>query len=196
MISTSLKLAFIHVNKTGGSSISTALRPWEHLPVLAGDHDNAKTVARLLTHAGYNYDHFWSFAFVRNPWDRMVSSFNYRQQKLDKENSQSVPEGIEFGDWMRKTVAPNIGNMEWRDQSLMLEDDDRNIIVDAVYRFEDLTEAWGNICSRLGLSLYLPHTNKTNHKDFRDYYDDETAAIVAKRFSRDIEMFGYSLENT
>ena len=32
-------------------------------------------------------------------------------------------------------------------------------------------------------------------QDYRSYYSDETAEMVAKRFERDIELFGYEFDS-
>lgn len=194
MISESLKIIFIHVNKTGGTSVSVALRPWERLPKLAEDHDSALAVRAAINDAGMCFKDFWSFAVVRNPWDRIVSSFQYRKQRLLPPNPQHLPEDTDFTRWLVDVVQPNKGNMEWSDQSRMLEDRAGQVIVDEVFKFEEIDEAWKRITGRLGLALHLPHANKTNRKDYRSYYTDQTAQIVADRFPKDISRFGYNFD--
>jgi len=69
---------------------------------------------------------------------------------------------------------------------------DGAVIVDFIGRYETLATDLAYVGDRLGLPLALPHLNRSAHAHYRDYYTDETRAIVAARFARDIERFGYT----
>jgi len=44
----------------------------------------------------------------------------------------------------------------------------------------------------VGVAVPLPHDNRSDHAHYREYYNDETEAIVERHFARDIERFGYT----
>ena len=60
-------------------------------------------------------------------------------------------------------------------------------------RFENLKEHLSLISKKLNISIpKLGPVNKTNHEDFKKYYDDETREIIGKRYKKDIDFFGYT----
>jgi hypothetical protein len=66
------------------------------------------------------------------------------------------------------------------------------IVVENIIRFENLKQGFDDMCKTLQVPhIKLPHLNKTKHTHYTDYYDDETRELVAKKYAKDIETFGY-----
>jgi hypothetical protein len=138
---------------------------------------------------------YFKFSFVRNPWDLCVSTFYYTKRTFETspEAAAADPDFAyliarsDFAGYLR--ALPLFGRHA--DMSSYLVDDDGELLVDFVGRFERIEEDFAEICRRLQVSATLTHENKGDRLGYREYYTPETSELVARHYARDIERFGY-----
>lgn len=125
---------------------------------------------------GRKFFDFFSFAVVRHPIQRLVSSFYFgKQNKLwsvyGLQESTTLDEYI---DWLHKNKNdPNI--LILLPQTTWAANKD--FPVTKVLRFEDLSAGWKNMLAEYkiaGLPDSLPHENKSQHKDWREEISAES----------------------
>lgn len=186
MISLNKNFVFIHVNKTGGTSVIEALARYEDPLHPDYDHANAKRMRRLI--GPHLWDDMYSFAFLRNPFDRMVSSYFYRRQILEDTELSRPAKDKSFREWMLEDIAGASYASEWNDQLIMVEEGEGNIVVDDIFLFDyPLQVSFDIACGKIGIETpMLPHANKTKKNHWSTYYDADTQEVVEQRFSRDL----------
>ena len=213
LLSLRYKFLFVHIAKTGGTSIRAALRPYKwkdpyRLPLFLCSRMSALTGHRLACKLPRHakaiaaremlprelYQELFKFAFVRNPWDLQVSSYHH----IRRERPHLMEDIEDFESFLRWKLDPERHYQFHVDtsiepQSSYLVDLDGKIIVDFVGRYENLEEDFHTACRRIGIpSPPLPHKRRAaGRKSYREYYTPETQALIAKHFEQDIEMFGY-----
>lgn len=154
----------------------------------------------------------FAFGFVRNPWDRMVSTYAFLGEKTVKRGEDpAYPARIRamgFRRWLLEDrffqpqdalwQAPGLEPIQSRSQMFWLEGCDFIGRVETLERDMALIEAritrprgWRE---RLGLALAMPHRNRSSRAPYRDYYDDDTRAFVARAFAPEIARFGYRFD--
>ena len=194
MINHKHKCIFIHIPKTGGTSIESALGDWGLTPhnecELMGDtyrsqHHTLQSVKKSLR------ENYFKFAFVRNPWDRAVSSYCYYRDGGNKKSDSHLQELLpsDFKSFVAHewNVIPKIAR---KDQFSYLEVDGK-VELDFIGRFERIEYDYEYVSKKIRLTRKLPHVRISKHKHYTDYYDDKTRDIIAERYARDIEYFGY-----
>ena len=196
------KYIFIHIPKNAGTSIELSLK--KHNLV---DHDFPQSISVHYDNVDETIaDSYLTFAVKRNPWERFVSIWSYWTI-----NSESHPRGKAIGNACRnfnfKTFVKGLPEIEKRVknnfplgmvhymQQTELNQLPSYVAVDTWIEFNNLQQDFNTVCDKIGLPhQQLPHNNKTKHKHYTEYYDDETREIVAKKYARDIEYFGYEFE--
>ena len=200
MISLKHKASFIHIPKTGGSTISSVLsqNSFKCLPERIKEHKcnvlnpHEWTIQHSRMHElDIRYQNFFCFTFVRNPWDLMVSAYNWWTQNAKLKSRKDYGQLLKTKGFKSfvKTNASYINECYHRNggQSYWFNDK-----IDFIGRFENLQQDFNNVCDKIGIpKQQLPHANKSKHKHYTEYYDDETRQIVAEKYAKDIEYFGY-----
>jgi hypothetical protein len=192
IISPKYKFVFIAPEKTGCTSVYNSLENIDDTKKIVGeivpkDHNNylysKHTSCSEFTNNHSEFSDYFKFAFVRNPWDRVVSWYMFSKSLENPDQSRDLT-SIGFKEYIKK--FGNIWSNEQQDQYKFVG------CCDFIGRFENLQEDFNSVCDKIGIPRQqLPYRNKTKHKHYTEYYDDETREIVAKRFAKDIEYFGY-----
>lgn len=202
------KCIFVHIPKCAGTSIYKTLIPdfnpphdinqteyggWDSKNKIWKQHAMASQIIEFYCP---DFNDYFSFAFVRNPWDRSVSDYFWMKKALNVEDSFK-----NFLKLSNKFNTPRLSyphlNGSGRGDHLLAQSDfifdsNGNQIVNYIGKFENLQEDFNTICDKIGIpQQQLPHINKSKNKHYTEYYDDETRKIVAEKYAKDIEYFGY-----
>ena len=83
-----------------------------------------------------------------------------------------------------------------RSQHIFIYDDDDKLLVDFVGKLENIESDWKIVADRIGVSDKLPHINKSKqNKHYTEYYTTELRDLIARRYEKDIELFGYKFSD-
>lgn len=234
MICHHYKCLFVHIPKNAGQSIENVFLnlldlKWEtRAPLLLRHNDRPELGPPRLAHLKADeyvrfkylsqemFDDYFKFAFVRNPWSRMVSFYNYLgfNKKCDFKTFLVK----EFKNRIFKDRFWFVGP-----QSDFLYSADGKLLVNYIGRFEDLQNGFDYVCKEINLpQTALPHVNKSknshtlssfnpkkvarnllyrckekkisSYANYQDYYDIESKNCVADLYQKDIELFNYNFE--
>jgi len=211
ILSYSHRFLYLHIPKTAGSSLHAALSPFAYTPedhwlnrLLNGvgihvNYFGPCQLKRFRTHATASvvrqhlprdiFEGLFRFAFVRNPWDLLVSYYHY-----------ILSNPRHHRHWRVKTLGTFAAYVDYEIQRNKFAqhhfvcDDRGEVIVNYLGRFENLDDDYAAICRRLKIVAPLGRFNVGSHADYRTYYTDVLAERVGRHFQTDVERFGYSFD--
>lgn len=199
-ISHRYRFIYFEVPKTGTSSLKRLLT----------EHTDLTQMTTL--HAFLKYPDYRRFAFVRNPWDRLLSCYLDKIKPDANFENQHFQHGIPkkfhkygvfrarmgFDEFVHAVAAiPDKfadGHFASQYRRLILEGE---IVIDHLARFENFREETNRFLKAIGLDeqIEVPHLRKTARpKSLAQYYNAETVRAVEKRYSEDIRLFGYEFD--
>ena len=211
MINDKHKFIFIHIPKCAGSSIEflgrQGLLGGKNKMISGWDKDKKVwqqhcTILQLKQLYNIEVNNYFTFTFTRNPWDKAVS--DYKSWFRPSSPFKDVVKNTTLKDYLLcRNGYEQINHLDnslgrgdhFRSQYEYIIDENEKPIIDYVGKFETYQEDFNLVCDKIGIPRpQLPHKNKSNHKHYTEYYNDETREIVATKYARDIEYFGYKFE--
>lgn len=209
MISHQRRCIFIHIPKTGGSSIEAVIWPdrrsrtpdqlW--MGFIDAYRNKYQTgglqhllAAQIEQEVGpHVFDRYYRFSFIRNPWDKAVSQFIFMKRRQDLRDFIGMRRDAPFVDYLERISRHK--HVQWEEQTRFLMDGNGKLLVHFVGRFETLAADAEAVFNRLGLvGAALPHANASQREPYHAYYDTECRQRVEELYRSDIERFGYRYE--
>ncbi|MGR3434209.1 MAG: sulfotransferase family 2 domain-containing protein [Shimia sp.] len=199
-------LLFIHIPKTGGTSMALALEARAMADdVMAGDTPKARNrrrrlkaveaSGRLWKHSRVvdlyglvtqeDLDRLTIFTLVRDPWDRVVSYYHWLRDQDFAHPAVALAKAVDFAAFA--THPMTLTSLRRQPYGSYVRDRagrDRAIYV----RLEHLAEDLAPIEAHLGFRLEMPHVNRSTHFEG---HTPETRAAIAQACAEDIARFGY-----
>lgn len=207
LYSTTHNFLYIHVSKTGGSSLEQTLLPFCHHPQLNKfdkllskarlhwnhhrhhfkQHDGINVARQVLPHA--EFDDLFKFALVRNPWDWLVSLYHFLRRKSCHRHSTRILQ-MSFADYVEFEIRRNA-----RHQHPFFMDRHGRILVDYLGRFEALEKEFDYICARIGIERpELARCGIHAREPYQHFYTPALKDKVARHWQKDIAILGYEFE--
>ena len=206
IISAAHKFIFVAIPKTGTHSVRQALRehmgpgdleqvglfvqkkfPIPELARLQHGHLSLQQIRPYMRPE--EWESFFKFAFVRNPFDRFVSycAFMTRAEGDFERDPKRV---------MRHFIAnPPWAHLLFQPQHSFVTDEDGQLLTEQLGRVEEMQSSYDQIAGRIGIpTAPLERVNSSKRRDYREYYEPELIAGVAGLYARDLELFGYEFD--
>ena len=204
MISDSHRFIYVHIPRTGGTSVEIALAACSRSPVAMTAHQctvlphKHATAAELRAIVGAEWERYFRFSVVRNPCARMASDYYFFQQAGPALYPEFSPREraltdaalrLDFNQWLREGAEVlNLCQLDY------LTDERGVVIVDHVCRLETLADDFARVCRRLGVTAALPRLNTVRRPPTAEVYDDQSVRLIERWCAADIERFGYTFE--
>lgn len=196
------KFLFISIPKNATTAMRHRLWRWADVKAV-GDrksyfyhHVTGNKMEEYFNQEGLAWNEYYKFAFVRNPFSRIVSQYFYALKCADSQKIKScapdyykyclrVKAGAQsFKDFL---IKPEFQGTHQVSQLTWLTED-----FNFVGKVENLPDDYMHVCREIGIK-YKPLLiqNTTKHKHYTEYYDDETIDLVYNKYKESIERFNY-----
>jgi hypothetical protein len=180
------KFIFIHIPKNAGTSIRNSFNIKGYDKKVVSKRYPHSTCSEIKQYCGEKvWNEYYKFAFIRNPFDRLVSFYHFHKSdqykhKIGRERAFNQS----FKEWVMDINDLNVTHS----QSYYLDEE-----INFIGRYENLQNDFNKVCKATKIAEYtLPHYNKSEHKGWQHYYDDDLQDFVYNRYRLDFNRFTFT----
>lgn len=184
------EIVFIHIPKSGGTSIATAIigKPAGH-PYLYEYYLADKELTKK----------FYKFCVVRNPYDRLVSAYAHISKRDCNPEFKVLFKKLKINSF--DDLILNLDNprnyqklfntiVHFRSQYELIYH--TKVKMDDIFKFENFDLIEISLNKRLKNKISLKKMNSSPRNDYREYYNDYSISVVKRIYKKDLEMFNYT----
>jgi hypothetical protein len=191
---------FFHIPKGAGVSVCKSL-----YGNLAGGHYTARQYQRVFSKI--DFDAYYKFTFVRNPWDRLFSAYTFLKaggfNDCDADWYQANLSHLNsFEDFVMNWLSRRniLSYLHFKPQISFLQlYPHSKPVTDFIGYFENLNDDFLHVAQRVNPRGQLSHLNKTNNEtgaSYLQHYSKEMIKKVGQVYNEDIKALGYSFDNS
>ncbi len=191
------RIIFIPIPKVACVSLKKAFRKKVYFYEKRKDYSiNVPPLPRFI-----NTDNYYVFAFVRNPFDRLVSCYVDRLKRknkmfLDNVSKYNINSNMNFKEFVKaiSKIPDEYSDTHFKSQVCFLMKDGK-LIPNFIGKIETIDEDFNSICKVFNIDSKLEHLNTSkNREPYEIYYDEETIKLVEERYKEDLKVFDYKYE--
>ncbi len=184
------KIVFIHIPKAAGTSIAGLLYGKRN------GHLKAEYVQKEL---GKTFADKFSFSVSRNPYDRLVSAYNFARQGETKHGAIAHPEFYQsavfdtFESFVKSwLVKQDLNTLDpvFQPQHLFVFKEG-NCLVDELFKVEEMGRLEDKLSDLLNKEVHFKKKNQSTYKEEINYIP-ELKELVYQLYQKDFELFNYS----
>ena len=205
MYSRKLKLSFIHIPKTAGSSLGDYFRSKNLCTVNIG-HTAISEIKNMVAKEDFNDTPIdlrsvwgksvcneimdsYKFTIVRNPYDRIRSYYSYVMKHEAKK--LGLPSDLSFRDFVLQKPGPprfSLARAWWPQVNYITIDG--SIAIDEIIKFENINPKLFDLLKKQGLDpAGFPHA--LNTRSSRVSFSEDIKEKIFESYKKDFEIFGY-----
>lgn len=211
LISHKFKFVTIDIPKTGTRSYRESLIGFVDIigtyQTQFTQHQTALSIKNEFNKNGWDWDSYFKYVTIRNPWARYVSFYFWAENKIREidniiKNGQPISQLYQdtfkyFTDLFKNhnynqyLILKNIINEQPSQNSYFVENN--KILVDHIAHTETIDVDFQFLCNKVGITPTpaLKHENKNKTYNYRDFYDQELIDLVAYKDKYVIENHNY-----
>lgn len=211
MISHKYRCIFVHIPKTGGTSIEDIIWPitpeggrsekdlwWGYIDEYHNKYQTGGLQHLLARHIRIEvgedvFSRYFKFTIVRNPWDKAVSQFLHTRRLKKFRQFIGMKKRNGFKRYLELIrLKPHV---QWEPQKKFLYADTGECLVDYIGRYEAFEDSVQHILAQIGCGeTNIPYAKRSRRDPYQEYYDEESREMVAEMYADDIAAFGYDYE--